>query len=111
MTIGSRPRRSSKQAPPESANQLISQSSGFSDTKSAAGAAIQKLRQLKQSISFPTGPRPSRARNLAIRSAGPSSLANRCVTRQVARVANTNRIQKVSSLFNSSRNDSDLKSP
>jgi hypothetical protein len=52
---------------------------------------------LKQSISLPIGRFPSHARNRTIRSAGPSSLASRCVTRQVARTARTNRVQKLAS--------------
>src|SRR5262249_1959960 len=48
-------------------------------------------------IRLPAKPPPRRARNRTIRSAGPSSLASRCVTRQVARAARTNRAQKPNS--------------
>src|SRR5262249_48880138 len=86
-----------RQAAPESASQLNSQPSSCCDTKSAAGAAIHRLRQLKQSIRLPAKPPPRRARNRTITSAGPSSLASRCVTCQVARAARTNRAQKPNS--------------
>lgn len=58
------------------------------------GAATQKLRQWKQSINWPRIPLPRRARKLATRSAGPSSLASKWVTRQVARTVTTNFGQK-----------------
>ena len=91
MTTGSVVIRSSRQAPPDTASQLISHSGGLSETNNAVGTAIQILRQEKQSISCPAKLRPSLARNLTIKPAGPSSYANRCVTRQVARTARTNR--------------------
>jgi len=94
MITGSWPKRSSRQAAPESASHVNSQSSHLCDTKSAAGAAIQKLRQLKQSISLPIRRSPSHTRNRTMISAGPSSLASRCVTRQVARTATANRVQR-----------------
>ncbi len=93
MLTGCRPLRSSRQAPPESASQQNTHSTRLRDTKTAAGAAIQRLRQLKQSISSPKMLRPSNPRNRTIMSAGPSSFASRCVTRQVPRTARTKRNQ------------------
>ena len=95
MITGSCTARCKRQAAPESASQMSSQSSGFRETKSATGAAIHRLRHSKQSISLPAKLCPKRTRNRTIKSAGPSSLASRCVIRQVARAARTNLIQKV----------------
>ena len=93
IATGAPPSRCNRQAAPDSASQANSHSSGFRATKIAAGAAIQRLRQLKQSIICPARLSPRRERRRTIKSAGPSSLARRCVTRQVARTARTNRIQ------------------
>ena len=84
---GAPPIRSNRQAPPDSASHENTQVTNVVDTKSAAGAAIHRLRQLKQSIRLPTNPSPTRRRNRNMTSAGPSSFASRCVTRQVARTA------------------------
>src|SRR2546425_1184213 len=86
--------RSNKQAAPDSANHVSSRSSGFAETKNAIGIATHKLRHWKQSINLATSPFPKRARNRTMRSAGPSSLASKCVIRQVARTARTSRAQK-----------------
>lgn len=93
---GSCPSLSKRQAPPERASQQNSQSRGLVDTKRAAGAAIERLKHLKQSINLPARLWLSSARNLTIMSAGPSSLANRWVTLQVARTARTSLGQKPS---------------
>jgi hypothetical protein len=42
--------------------------------RKAAGAAIHRLRQLKQSIKRPASPSPNRPRNRTMISAGPSSV-------------------------------------
>src|SRR5262249_7496490 len=88
---GSRPSRSSRQAPPEIASQPISHSVGWRETNNAIGAATQRLRQLKQSINRPAGLWPSNLRKRKMLSPGPSSLASRWVTRQVARTARASR--------------------
>ena len=79
--------RSNKQAAPESATHVSSKSNGLRETKNAIGTATHKLRHWKQSINLAASPFPKSARNLMMRSAGPSSLASRCVIRQVARTA------------------------
>jgi hypothetical protein len=99
MTTAACPKRSSRHAAPDSASQAIRRSPGVAATRSAIGAATQKLRQWKQSISLPMGRVPSRARSRARRSAGPSSLARRWVTRQVARAARSNLAQNPVSLM------------
>ncbi len=91
MTTACWPRCSKRQAAPESANHVKSKSNGLRETKNATGAATQRLRHWKQSTSLPMNPMPKRARKRAIRSAGPSSLANKCVIRQVTRAASTSR--------------------
>ena len=96
MMTGFSPSRSSKHAPPESASHEITHMSGSRDKKKAAGAAIHRLRQLKQSIRLPTSPWPNRPRSRTMISAGPSSFASRWVTRHVARTARTNRIENSS---------------
>ena len=79
--------RSNKQAAPDSANHVSSRPNGLWETKKAIGSAIHKLRHWKQSISLPANPLPKRARIRTMRSAGPSSLASKCVIRQVASAA------------------------
>jgi len=77
MSTGSRTIRSSRQAPPETASHVTSHSNGMFETNSASGAAIQRLRQLKQSIILPATLWPNSLRNRKITSPGPSSLASR----------------------------------
>src|SRR5437867_121338 len=91
--------RSNKQAAPDSANHVSSRSSGLRETKKASGSAIHRLRHWKQSISLPASPLPKRARSRTMRSAGPSSLASKCVIRHVARTARMNLDQKAISLI------------
>src|SRR5258706_1503660 len=90
---------SNKQAAPDSANHISSRSSGRRETKKASGSAIHKLRHWKQSISLPATELPKRARTRTMKSAGPSSLASKCVTRQVTRMARMNLDQKPISLI------------
>jgi hypothetical protein len=59
MITESEPIRSRRQAAPEIANQLINLSRGALLAYNANGAAIQKLRQLKQSMRLPSEPEPS----------------------------------------------------
>src|ERR1017187_716422 len=77
MMTGSPPRRSNRQAPPESASQTKSHSQDLRETNKPAGAATQRLMQLKQSISFPQKPRPRRARKRTITTHG------HCATRRL----------------------------
>lgn len=68
MTTGGAPivcrddQRSSRQAPPEIANQDMIQSTGWLATKNATAAATHRLRHWKQSISLPQKPAPIRRR-------------------------------------------------
>jgi len=99
MITGSCTARSNTQAAPDRANHAKIRSNGLRQVSTAIGAATHTLRQLKQSISFPVDPLPRSARNLTTTSAGPSSFARKWVIRQVARIANTNRTQKLASLI------------
>src|SRR5215467_3730511 len=80
------------------ANQQANHSRGLRETNKAAGAAIHRLKQLKQSISLPARLSPNKVRKRTIMSAGPSSLTSRCVTRHVARTATTKRKSKLHSI-------------